>query len=107
MSNIQGYVIEGTLSNLFIVKDGLLLTPDLSQCGVEGIMRQHVMKLAETIGIEVQMSLLAKDEILQADEIFITNSLMGLRPVSLLESTKLAVGPVTGQLMARIEDERA
>lgn len=107
MSNIQGYVIEGTLSNLLIVKDGLLLTPDLSQCGVEGIMRQHVMKLAETIGIEVQISLLAKDEILQADEIFITNSLMGVRPVSLLESTKFAVGPVTGQLMARIEDERA
>jgi len=107
MSNIQGYVVEGTMSNLFIVQEGVLITPDLNRCGVEGIMRQHVLKLAETIGIERKIALLSKDEILEADEIFITNSLMGIRPVVLLESKEFAVGPVTGQLMARIQAERA
>lgn len=107
MSNIQGYVVEGTMSNLFIVQEGVLITPDLNRCGVEGIMRQHVLKLAETIGIECKIALLSKDEIFEADEIFITNSLMGIRPVVLLESKEFSMGPVTCQLMARIQTERA
>ncbi|MCW8827279.1 MAG: aminodeoxychorismate lyase [Gammaproteobacteria bacterium] len=107
MLNIQGYVVEGTLSNLFIVKDGLLITPDLNRCGVEGVMRQHILKLAATIGIESKCSLLSQEEIIEADELFITNSLLGIRPVGLLESKGFETGPVTHQLMARVQDERA
>jgi len=107
MSNIQGYVVEGTMSNLFIVIDGILITPDLNRCGVEGVMRQHLLRVAETIGIEIKIALLSKDEILEADEIFISNSLMGILPVVSLESKGFVTGPVTSQLMNRIEDERS
>lgn len=107
MSNVQGYVVEGTMSNLFIVQEGQLITPDVNRCGVSGIMRQHVLNLAAIIGIETKVALLSKDEIVKADEIFITNSLMGIRPVALLESQEFSTGPVTGQLMARIQAERA
>ena len=106
MSNVQGHVVEGTLSNLFIFQNGMLMTPDVNRCGVEGIMRQYVLKLAETIGIETKISLLSKDELFEADELFITNSLMGIRPVGLLETKEFSTGPVTSQLMARIRDER-
>ncbi|NOR51964.1 MAG: aminodeoxychorismate lyase [Gammaproteobacteria bacterium] len=106
MSNLHGDVIEGTMSNIFIVKDGGLRTPDLNRCGVEGIMRQHVIQLAKDEGINTKIWALSSEQILAADEIFITNSLMGIRPVALLESNRFPTGPVTIQLMALLQEER-
>jgi len=106
MSNLSGDVIEGTMSNIFIVRDNLLITPDLTQCGVEGIMREQVIRLSKTEGIAINITRLTKDQILQADELFITNSLMGIRPVALFESRLFPTGPVTAQLMSLLQAER-
>ncbi len=106
MSNMQGDVIEGTMSNLFIVKNGVLMTPDLSRCGIVGIMRQQVLNLAESMGMKIKIRSLSKGAILEADELFITNSLMGIRPVAWLESSAFSLGSRTRQLMAQIQDKR-
>ncbi|MEJ1958354.1 MAG: aminodeoxychorismate lyase [Nitrosomonadales bacterium] len=78
-------VIEGTRSNLFIVKSGKLLTPDLSSCGVAGVQRERVMAWAATHNMPYQIAKFGLAELFAADEVFLLNSLIGLWPVRELE----------------------
>jgi len=79
--NSTGHLCEGTVSNLFFVKDGQLLTPAPS-CGIlEGITRQTVLKLAHKAGITIHEGGFYPEEMLSADECFITNTTMELMPV--------------------------
>lgn len=82
MEDGRGNLIEGTMSNLFAVRGGMLLTPDLSECGVAGVMRAKVLELAEALSLAYQVSKLPIAELPQMDELFITNSIIGIRPVS-------------------------
>jgi 4-amino-4-deoxychorismate lyase len=107
MSNLSGEVIEGTMSNLFMVKDGSVVTPDLSSCGVAGVMRQHVMQLAQQQGLAISIMPLSRPQILAADELFISNSLLGIRPVELLESRAFTVGAVTTRLLEKLQADRS
>jgi 4-amino-4-deoxychorismate lyase len=75
------WFIEGTMSNIFLVKDGQLKTPDLTQCGVAGIMRSVVIDLVRDMGLAVNIQQIAEDELKTADEIFMTNSLFEIRSV--------------------------
>jgi 4-amino-4-deoxychorismate lyase len=81
MLNQQQQIIEGTMSNLFIVKDEMLFTPELSLAGVSGVMRQQVMKLAKNIGFAVNEANLTLQDLKAADEVFICNSLINIWPV--------------------------
>lgn len=76
-----GRVIEGTRSNLFCVVQGKLVTPDLSRCGVAGVQRERVIAWAMQQGIVVQVRDVGLDELLQADEAFVVNSMIGLWPL--------------------------
>lgn len=78
-------VIEGTRSNLFLVHDGTLYTPDLSRCGVAGVQRDRVLEWAEAYGINVQTGRYRLDDVLAADEVFLVNSVIGLWPVRELQ----------------------
>ncbi len=79
--NQEGYLCEGTVSNLFLVKKGHLWTPAPS-CGIlEGITRQTVLELAQKSGILVKEENLRPEEIFWADECFLTNTTMELMPV--------------------------
>ncbi len=79
--NQEGYLCEGTVSNLFLVKQGHLLTP-APFCGIlEGITRQTVLELAQKSGIPVKEENLRPEEIFGADECFLTNTTMELMPV--------------------------
>ena len=82
MCDPQGYLVEGTMSNLFAIRQAALLTPDLSHCGLPGIMRQQVFALAEQRGISCQHVRFRPEDLEQVDEIFICNSLLGIAPVS-------------------------
>ncbi|MGO3346651.1 MAG: aminodeoxychorismate lyase [Marinomonas sp.] len=86
MLNVHGCVVECIQSNIFWFKKGILYTPSLSQSGVQGIYRSRILKTQSLYGVVVgDFSL---DNLKQADEIFITNSLMGIVPViSILESS--------------------
>lgn len=94
----DGNLIEGTMSNLFLVRSGVLMTPDLARCGVAGVMRSVVMDLAETMSLQVDTRELGLSELAQADEVFVTNSVIGIWPVVMVDETAYHVGPVTLRL---------
>jgi 4-amino-4-deoxychorismate lyase len=95
MCDLDGQVKEGTMSNLFWVDDGRLFTPDLSRCGVAGVMRAQVMALARDLGIRVSIAETDPEALRQADEIFMTNSLIGIWPVARFASRDFAAGELT------------
>jgi branched-chain amino acid aminotransferase len=74
-------ITEGTTSNVFIVKDGVLKTPALNRYILPGITRQAVLEIAENKGLPVSRQTLNPEDIYQADEVFITNSRVEILPV--------------------------
>lgn len=74
----QSNVIECTMCNLFARFGHQLMTPDLTQCGVAGITRQHILGLGKLLDLEVNIGQIALDRLLQADEVLICNSLFGV-----------------------------
>lgn len=80
----EGHVVSGVMSNLFVWRDGRLLTPRLDQCGVAGVARARLLRRAGAAGIAVQETGIGLKEVLEADEIMLSNSLIGLRRVARL-----------------------
>ncbi|MNV85640.1 Aminodeoxychorismate lyase [compost metagenome] len=104
MLDASGRVIEGVYSNLFLVQDGVLLTPDLSRCGVAGVMRAELLAQAEAQGMRCDVGDIALDALLQADEVFLCNSLYGVWPVRALQQHRWSVGPLTRKLQVIARD---
>jgi 4-amino-4-deoxychorismate lyase len=102
-----GRVIEGIASNLFLVQGGRLVTPDLSDCGVAGIVRGRLLAIAGQAGFAAEVRPVPLEELHGADEIFLTNSLIGIWPVTRLEGRRLAVGPATRRLMDLLREDLA
>lgn len=98
MLDYEGHVIEGTMSNLFVVKDGVLLTPDLSRCGIKGILREMVINSAADHDIGVEETQLDQASVLGADEVFVTNSVIGVWPVKQLDEQCFKVGRITRRM---------
>ena len=86
---------EATMSNLFAVKDNQLYTPDLRRSGVNGIMRDMVIDAAKRNGIQVSCLDLSMDDLFDMEELFISNSLMGIRPVSKMAHRSFADQNIT------------
>lgn len=80
--NQHGRIAEATSSNLFWIKNGIISTPPLAEGPVTGIMREVVIKLAQKQGLLVQEKELTIDELLIADECFLTNALNGITIVN-------------------------
>ena len=100
----QGNVIEATMSNIFVVARGNLLTPELSHSGVAGVMRGLVLERAAALSIDCRVLSLKRQDILDADELFLTNSLIGLWPVCRIESRHYPQGRITQQIQQAIRD---
>lgn len=103
MLSNQGYVVDGTMSNLFALKSNILITPDLNLCGVRGVMRQTVIKIAKSLGIDVQVKNILPVEIESMDEVFLSNSLFGIWPVKRVEETRFSTGKITRQLREELD----
>jgi len=102
MLDAQGHIIEGTMSNVFTLKDGVLHTPDLTQCGVEGVMRALVLDTAAEQGIEVNIGQIGLAEALQADGVFLTNSIIGIWPVNRLEDREYNIDHLDQGLVSEV-----
>jgi len=103
MLNIQGYVAECTGDNIFIVKDGVPITPPLSAGILDGITRHTVMDLAAARGITVREDNLTRYDLFTADECFLTGTAAELIPVVKIDGRLVAdgkPGPTTLQLLA-------
>ncbi|GMQ77294.1 MAG: aminodeoxychorismate lyase [Gammaproteobacteria bacterium] len=95
----RGRVIAGIMCNVFARRGERLCTPDLSGCGVAGIMRELVLEAAQQVtGLEPQVATLAVDELSSAEECFLTNSLIGIWPIKIFDGKPLRVGPVAHEL---------
>ncbi len=100
MLDYEDFLVSGTMSNVFMVRDGALLTPAIITCGIEGVMRSVILERAITLGLKYQIIPLTPEELLAADEIFLTNSLISIWPVKECEGKNYAIGPVTQALMS-------
>lgn len=98
MRDMSGRIVEGVFSNLFLVRDGVLLTASLERCGVAGVMRAELLARASAAGWPVEVRDLADVDLAEADEVFLCNSLYGIWPVVALESRGWPVGPLTRTL---------
>ena len=98
MLDADGHLIDGTMSNLFLIINGELHTPDLSRCGVEGVMRATVIEVAQQNNIPLLISPLNHSLLETAEEIFITNALIGIWPVIRCGDYHYPVGTITRRL---------
>lgn len=119
--NITNHLASGAVSNVFLVKDGRLLTPiargeeaeqSLPAPVLAGVTRKVVCEVAESMGITVERRMLSVEELLEADEVFLTNSNWRVLPVVKVEQRQIADGKpgrITADLRERvlqlIEDE--
>ncbi len=108
MLNWEGYVAEGTISNVFMVKKGVLYTPGLETGILEGVTRDLVLGLARRKRIIVRETLLSPRQLLAADESFITNTTMEVMPVTRINRKRVGSGlpgPVTAALAQAYRSE--
>ncbi len=107
LCDTAGNLIGGTMSNVFIVSNGTLTTPDLSACGIAGVMRDLVMDLAQSHAIAVRVAAMNLDALLTADEVFVVNSVIGLWPVIALDRKIWNGGAVSLQMQQWIADAQS
>ena len=103
----NGFVSEGSGENIFIVKRGVLHTPDLSSSILEGITRETVITLAREMGLEVREGRITRDQLWLADECFFTGTAAEITPVREVDNRAIGdgvVGPITKKLQDRFFD---
>ena len=102
LGDVHGHVIEAVACNVFVVHAGELATPRLARCGVVGAQRERIRSLVSVAERDISW-----DELQRADEVFLTNSLVGAWPVRAFESREWAVGPVTRRVQSLIAEDDA
>jgi 4-amino-4-deoxychorismate lyase len=98
----SGWLVSGTMSNVFLIREGRIMTPAITGAGVRGVMRQVVMREAQRAGLSVAEALLDAAALAAAEELFLTNARIGIWPVRSLDGAPRAVGPVTRQLQQQL-----
>jgi 4-amino-4-deoxychorismate lyase len=94
----SGWLVSGTMSNVFLVRDNRIMTPAITGAGIRGVMRRVVMREAQRGGLMATEAALDAAALASAEEIFLTNARIGIWPVRVLDRRSLAVGPMTRQL---------
>ena len=106
MCDVDGRLVEGTMTNLFLVRDGRIVTPDLSRCGVAGVMRRVLLELRPGIDTPIEMRDVTVEELDEADECFLTNAVIGIWPVARIldrDSARLRPGRIARSIMNALE----
>lgn len=102
MLDRAGRLIEGTMSNVFLIRDGTLYTPRLHRCGVAGVMREIILTQLTADVIDVVQTDLLPADISVADEVFLSNSIIGIWPVRKIECLHKPVGAITLALQKKL-----
>ncbi len=101
--DMQGYVSEASTSNIFLIKDGVIYTPDLSSSILNGLTRQSVITIAKNLGYEVVERKIARDELYIADEVFVTGTASEVKICTHID--KMQVGKGTYPISERLAKE--
>jgi 4-amino-4-deoxychorismate lyase len=99
-------IICGTMSNVFFVNDKSISTPPLDRCGVEGVMRRHVIETLDEQEITVALQSYSLSRLEDADEVFLSNSQFGVMPIKRCMDMKWPVGEVTQKVMTILADNQ-
>ena len=105
--DVEGYVAEGSGENIFIIRKGIIYTPDLTSA-LEGITRETIMSLADEIGVEVKEKRITRDEVYVADEAFFCGTAAEVTPISELDGRKIGTGsrgPISEKLQTMYFDQ--
>ena len=97
----SGFVSEGSGENVFIVKNGVLYTPDLSAGALNGITRNTIFHIAKDLGLEVVQKRITRDEVYIADEAFFTGTAAEVTPIRELDRVEIGIGsrgPITEKI---------
>ena len=105
MLNPQGFLAEGTISNIFFVKDGMLCTPSVEAGILDGITRELVIDLAKKNGIKVKEGLFSPEDLFKATEVFFTNTTSEVMPVSMVENIAYDIGKIAKKLRRLYKEE--
>ena len=103
----SGFVSEGAGENLFLVKDGVVYTPDLSAGALNGITRNTVLHICKDLGLEVVQKRITRDECYIADEMFFTGTAAEVTPIRELDRLPMgqcAGGPITANIQSAFFD---
>lgn len=96
--DLNNHVIETSMANVFWRKDDQLYTPSLAMSGVAGVARRLVLEFVQSAGMSVAIGQYDLSHILDADEVFITNSLLGAVPIRAIESHTFPIGTLTRRI---------
>jgi branched-chain amino acid aminotransferase len=107
MLNTQGHLAEGSMSNVFVVKDGVVQTPSLASGCLPGVTRQLVIALCADLDLPIKECQLGEQDIDSADEIFLTSSLREIQAAALLGTEARATEAVTGEVTVRLAEAYA
>jgi branched-chain amino acid aminotransferase len=102
----RGHVTEGTVSNIFIVRDGILITPAVSEDLLEGITRASILTIARDAGLQVQERTLDRTELYIADEAFLCGSSAHVVPILSVDKRPIksgADGPITKMILEKFK----
>ncbi|MBA2537318.1 MAG: branched-chain amino acid transaminase [Actinobacteria bacterium] len=94
----EGYVADGSGENIFVVKDGKLSTPELSNSILPGITRDTVIQIARGLGYEVAETQVIRSDLYLADEVFMCGTAAEVTPLRSVDDVEIGVGPVTLEL---------
>jgi len=103
----SGFVSEGAGENIFVVKGGVIYTPDLSAGALNGITRNTVFHIAKDLGLEIVQKRITRDEIYIADEAFFTGTAAEVTPIRELDRVEIGIGsrgPVTEKIQSAFFD---
>jgi branched-chain amino acid aminotransferase len=94
----DGYVADGSGENVFVVKDGRILTPPLSTSILPGITRGTIIEIAQELGYVVEEAQLIRTDLYLADEVFMVGTAAEVTPLRSVDDQEIGVGPVTMEL---------
>ncbi|WP_394151673.1 aminodeoxychorismate lyase [Vibrio maritimus] len=100
--DFNGKVIETTMANVFWVNNNQVFTPDLSVAGVAGVMREVVIEELTLLGISVNVGHFDLEDLFAAEEVFVTNCILGVAPITKIREVGLSIGPITKQIQEKL-----
>jgi branched-chain amino acid aminotransferase len=105
--DVSGFVSEGAGENIFVVKGGVVYTPDLSAGALNGITRNTILHICKDLGVEVVQKRITRDEVYIADEAFFTGTAAEVTPIRELDRIEIGIGsrgPVTEKIQSAFFD---
>jgi branched-chain amino acid aminotransferase len=100
----NGYVSEGSGENIFIVSDGTVITPPLSNSALPGITRHSIMTICKDLGIPVVEQIIPREMLYIASEVFFCGTAVEVTPIRSIDRVKIGIGS-RGPITKRIQDE--